>query len=377
MVAYTYVGYGFLIFILSKFWGKNTIPAIPTENELPEITLLIAAYNEEKYIIQKIENSLKLDYPADKLRLWIVADGSTDKTVELCKAYPAVTVFHSPERKGKIHAVNRIIPEIKTDIIIFSDANTDLNHDALKNIVRHFSNSEVGGVAGEKRIVSLDQDNASGAGEGLYWKYESALKTMDSKFTTAVGAAGELFAVRTKLYINPHTDTIIEDFVTSMKIVAAGYRFVYEPGAYALETASASINDEWKRKVRISAGGIQAVIRLPELLNIFKYGWISWQYVSHRAMRWTLAPLALVMVFVTNMVLIPYSTFYLLAFIGQCAFYLIALLGHLMRNNKIGIKGFFVPYYFSMMNASVFAGAARLLRKKQSVVWEKSARAEK
>lgn len=377
VVVYTYVGYGLIIYILSKGWGKNTAPKVPLENDLPEVTLLVAAYNEEKYIIQKIENSLALDYPADKFRLWVVADGSTDRTVELCRAYPTVTVFHSPERKGKIHAVNRVMQEIKTSIVIFSDANTDLNQDALKNIVRHFSDPKVGGVAGEKRIVSLDQDNASGSGEGLYWKYESALKTMDSKFTTAIGAAGELFAVRKELYVNPHADTIIEDFVTSMKIVAAGYRFVYEPEAYAIETASASIKDEWKRKVRISAGGIQAIIRLPELLNFFKFGWVSWQYVSHRAMRWSLAPLSLLILLVSNVILIPYSTFFLIGCLGQCAFYLLAIMGHLFRDKKIGIKGFFVPYYFTMMNLSVFAGAARLLRKKQSVVWEKSARAEK
>lgn len=377
IVAYTYVGYGLIIYILSKVFGKNKAPSVPPDHELPEITLLVAAYNEEKYIEQKIKNSLELDYPANKVRLWIVADGSTDKTVEICQGYPAVTVFHTPERKGKIHAVNRIMEKVETPIVIFSDANTDLNKEALKNIVRHFADPKVGGVAGEKRIVSLSQDNASGAGEGLYWKYESALKTMDSKFTTAIGAAGELFAVRKELYVNPHTDTIIEDFVTSMKIVAAGYRFAYEPDAYAIETASASIKDEWKRKVRISAGGIQAILRLPELLNVFKYGWISWQYVSHRAMRWSLAPLALLLVLVTNSILMPYAAFYQLTFVAQCAFYFLALAGHLLRDKKIGIKGFFVPYYFTMMNLSVFAGALRLLRKKQSVVWEKSARAEK
>lgn len=377
VVVYTYVGYGIIIYILSHFWGKHKTPPIPIENDLPEITLLVAAYNEEKYITQKIENSISLDYPSAKLRLWIVADGSTDNTVELCKKYPAVTVLYSPDRKGKIHAVNRVMPEIKTSIVIFSDANTDLNPDALKNIVRHFSNPMVGGVAGEKRIVALAQDNASGSGEGLYWKYESALKTMDSKFTTAIGAAGELFAVRTELYINPHTDTIIEDFVTSMKIVAAGYRFAYEPNAYAIETASASIKDEWKRKVRISAGGIQAIIRLPELLNVFKYGWISWQYVSHRAMRWSVSPLALLVLLITNVILLPDTILYALAFVAQGSFYFISFIGHLFREQKIGIKGFFVPYYFTMMNLSVYAGAMRLLRKTQSVVWEKSARAEK
>jgi cellulose synthase/poly-beta-1,6-N-acetylglucosamine synthase-like glycosyltransferase len=230
-------------------------------------------------------------------------------------------------------------------------------------------------VAGEKRIAVNKEDNASGAGEGLYWKYESTLKTLDSNLTTAMGAAGELFAVRTELYDETAPDSIIEDFVTSMKIVAKGYRFVYEPEAYAMETASASIHDEWKRKVRISAGGLQAISRLPELLNPFRYGLISWQYVSHRALRWTLTPLALPLLILSNFILYNESTFYQLCLYGQLLFYAIASMGHFMRDKKIAIKGFFVPYYFSMMNLSVFAGIGRLLRKQQSVIWEKSERA--
>lgn len=351
-------------------------PPIPADHELPEVTLIVAAYNEERFIRTKIENSLSLNYPVGKLCLWIVADGSTDRTVEFSKSYPLAKVFYSPERKGKINAVNRVMAEVKTPIVIFSDANTTLNPMALKNIVRHFTDPGVGGVAGEKRIVSNEADNASGAGEGLYWKYESALKAMDSRFTTAIGAAGELFAVRTELYEKPDANAIIEDFVTSMKIVAAGFRFAYEPDAYAVETASASIKDEWKRKVRISAGGIQSIVWLPQLLNLFKYGWVSWQYVSHRALRWSLAPLALLFMFLTNLVLISRSNFFLVTFLGQCVFYLLALAGHAMRERKITIKGFFVPYYFTMMNLSVFAGAIRLARKQQSVVWEKTSRAE-
>jgi cellulose synthase/poly-beta-1,6-N-acetylglucosamine synthase-like glycosyltransferase len=309
------------------------------------------------------------------MNVWIVADGSTDRTVAIAQDFQAVKTFHLPERKGKINAVNRVMKLIKTPIVVFSDANTTLNSEALKNIVRHFQDKKVGGVAGEKRIAVNKEDNASGAGEGLYWKYESTLKTLDSNLTTAMGAAGELFAVRTELYDETAPDSIIEDFVTSMKIVAKGYRFVYEPEAYAMETASASIHDEWKRKVRISAGGLQAISRLPELLNPFRYGLISWQYVSHRALRWTLTPLALPLLILSNFILYNESTFYQLCLYGQLLFYAIASMGHFMRDKKIAIKGFFVPYYFSMMNLSVFAGIGRLLRKQQSVIWEKSERA--
>ncbi|MBX2898308.1 MAG: glycosyltransferase family 2 protein [Cyclobacteriaceae bacterium] len=377
VVFYTYVGYALLIYLLSKLAGTPGNPVVSSEAELPEITLLVAAYNEEAYIEEKILNTIGLDYPEEKLQLWIVADGSTDRTVEICNRFNRVKVFYAAERKGKIHAVNRVVKEVTTPIIIFSDANTHLNKPALKNIIRHFADATVGGVAGEKRIASNSQDNASGSGEGLYWKYESALKTWDSDFTTTLGAAGELYAVRTQLYQPPAGNTIIEDFVTAMKIVAAHYRFVYEPNAFAVETASASMEDEWKRKVRISAGGIQAILLLPELLNIFKYGWISWQYVSHRAMRWSLAPLCLLLLLISNLLIWNYSSFYTVAAIGQAVFYLVAALGHLLRNKKINLKGFFVPYYFTMMNLSVFAGALRLLRGKQSAVWEKAARAKK
>lgn len=375
LVLYTYVGYGIIIYLFSDIKGKQKIPENQADTELPDVTLMVAAYNEERFIAAKIKNSLSLDYPAQKLNVWIVADGSTDQTMSIAQNFPTIKTFHLPERKGKIHAVNRVMQLVKTPIVVFSDANTTLNPAALKNIVRHFQDKKVGGVAGEKRIAVNNEDNASGAGEGLYWKYESTLKTLDSNLSTAIGAAGELFALRTELYDETAPDSIIEDFVTSMKIVAKGYRFVYEPDAYAMETASASIHDEWKRKVRISAGGLQAIGRLPELLNPFRYGLISWQYVSHRVLRWTLTPLALPLLIVSNFVLYNESTFYQISFLGQLLFYVIAIMGHFLREKKIAIKGFFVPYYFSMMNLSVFAGIMRLFKKQQSVIWEKSERA--
>jgi poly-beta-1,6-N-acetyl-D-glucosamine synthase len=376
IITYTYIGYGILIFLFAKLFGKNKPAQIPPDEALPHVTLIIAAYNEEGYIATKINNTLALDYPKEKLAIWVVADGSTDQTVSICKGFKEVEVFYEEARRGKIHAVNRVIKLVKSPIVIFSDANTFVNKEGLKNMVRHFQSANVGGVAGEKRILSKEEDQASGAGEGLYWKYESALKTLDSQLTTAIGAAGELFAVRTELFQPPAADTIIEDFVVSMKIVAAGYRFVYEPYAYAMETASASIEEEWKRKVRISAGGIQAIFRLPELLNVFKYGFVSWQYVSHRAMRWSIAPLSLAILLVSNIFLIAASPFYLLVFIGQVGFYSLATTGHVLREKKLKNKFIFVPYYFTMMNLSVFAGAKRLMRRQQSAVWDKAKRAE-
>jgi poly-beta-1,6-N-acetyl-D-glucosamine synthase len=375
IVLYTYLGYGVVIYLVSKFIKRKPVEDLK-EEELPEIAFIVAAYNEEEFIENKIANTLSLDYPADKLSILFVTDGSSDKTPEIVKRYSSLHLHHEPARKGKIHAVNRVMRLVKSPIVVFSDANTNLNPQALRNIVRHYADPQVAGVAGEKRIYKNEADNASGAGEGLYWKYESFLKKKDSEVYSVVGAAGELFSVRRELYKEPSENIIIEDFYLSLSIAADGYRFIYEPNAYATETASVSVEEEWKRKVRISAGGFQAIGKLSHLLNPFRYGMLSFQYISHRILRWTLAPLALPLIFFANLWLLTTgSWFYTLTLLAQIAFYGLALFGYVNRDKKISIKGFFVPYYFCVMNLSVYAGFLRHLKGNQSVVWEKSRRA--
>lgn len=374
IVGYTYVGYGAVIYILSRLKTRSPDPVLGTD--LPEITLLIAAYNEEGFIGEKIANTQALDYPAGKLRIVIVTDGSTDRTPEIVAKHPEIQLFHEPERRGKIHAVNRVMKLISTPIVIFCDANTYLNPESLRLMVRHYANPQVGGVAGEKRIFKKEEDNASGAGEGIYWKYESFLKRKDSEVHSIVGAAGELFSLRTALFEEPPADTVIEDFYISLRIAGQGYRFIYEPGAYATESASASVEEEWKRKVRICAGGFQAMTRLTPLLNPFRHGILTFQYVSHRVLRWTLAPLALPLVLLSNVALALWAgPFYQVMLLLQLAFYTLAGLGYLLRNKTVTIKGFFVPYYFAVMNLAVYAGFRRYLKGSQSVVWDKSKRA--
>ena len=375
-VLYTYVGYGLIIYLFSKVKGRRAVLREQPDQELPGVTFIIAAYNEESFIAEKIRNTLSLDYPAEKLAILVVTDGSTDRTPEIARQFPGIQVHHEAPRKGKIHAVNRIMKLVKTPLVIFCDANTNLNREAVRYIVRHYQDPTIGGVSGEKRIVSKDQDNASGSGEGIYWKYESFLKKKDAEVYSIVGAAGELFSVRTELYEEPEEGIIIEDFYISLKIASKGFRFAYEPDAYAIETASASVEEEWKRKVRICAGGFQAMGKLSYLLNPFRYGILSFQYVSHRVLRWTLAPLFLPLILLSNLWLaLAGLFFYKMVFLLQGGFYALALAGYQLRDREIGIKGFFVPYYFAVMNLSVYAGLARFLRGKQSVVWEKSKRA--
>lgn len=372
ILFYTYVGYGILVFFISKVRRKKTT-AIATE--LPEVTMLIAAYNEEDFIRAKIINTLTLDYPKERLNVAMVTDGSTDKTPEIIQQYPEITLYHTAGRKGKIHAVNRVMPMIKTPIVIFSDANTSLNKEAIREIVKHYADKHTGGVAGEKRVEApAEAGEVSVGGEGLYWKYESFLKKKDAEIGSVVGAAGELFSIRTELYEPPNEDMIIEDFYMSLRIAQKGYRFAYEPKAYAIESGSVSIGEEWKRKVRICAGAFQAMLRLKPLLNPFAYPMLSFQYISHRVLRWTLAPLSLLTALVSNIFLAQTSWFYSATLIAQVAFYLVAMIGYILRDKPVTIKGFFVPLYFCMMNLAVYAGLRRFIKGKQSVVWEKAAR---
>lgn len=345
-------------------------------DDLPTCTLLIAAYNEENFISEKIRNTLALEYPDGKLELIFITDGSTDRTPDILKEYPQIKLLHQKERKGKVAAMHRALAYVKTEIIIFTDANTELNKDALCKIARHYADESVGAVAGEKRIKVNELADASTAGEGFYWQYESILKKWDSELYSTIGAAGELFSVRSYLYEAVENDTILDDFMISMLIAVKSYRIIYEPEAYAFETASENITEELKRKIRIAAGGIQSILRLKELLNIFRFGTLSFQYISHRVLRWTISPFLLVLVLIFNILIPIYNDnpIYSLLLLGQVIFYLLALFGLIFEQKYIRIKLFFIPYYFCVMNYAVMAGIKRYWGRRQSALWEKAKR---
>ncbi len=383
IVFYTYIGYGMLLFLLVRIkrWlkGRPRPQPLPPDDELPEVTLLVAAYNELDYVDAKIKNTWSLDYPREKLKQIWITDGSDDGTPEKVKEYEGVEVLHIPERGGKIAAMNRGMKYVKTPIVVFSDANTMLGKDSIKEIVRLFMDPKVGCVSGEKRIFEKEKDAAAGAGEGLYWKYESTLKKWDAELYSVVGAAGELFAIRTELWQEVEKDTLLDDFIISLRIAQQGYTVQYNPRAYAIETASANVKEELKRKIRIAAGGIQSIIRLKSLLNIFKYGVLSFQYISHRVLRWSLTPLLLPFLLIFNIIIVfnegfSFSHLFSWLLMAQILFYIAALVGWFLENRQIKIKLLFVPYYFFIMNYAVYAGMIRYLKKKQSVNWERAKR---
>lgn len=375
---YSYIGYGMVLWVWLKLRNFFSRPVAKTvaASFTPPVTLIIAAYNEEDFIQQKIENTLSLDYPADALKIIFITDGSTDATPAFVKQFPQIQLLHSDARQGKVAAMHRAMAFVKTDYVIFSDANTLLNKDCIKNIVRHYQNEKVGGVAGEKKIVQSGLADA-GAGEGLYWKYESFLKKLDWQFYTVVGAAGELFSIRTRLYEYPGETVILDDFIISLRVCQKGYRVAYEADAFALETASLSIKEEQKRKIRISAGGFQSMYILRDLLNIFKYGVLSFQYISHRVLRWTLCPLFLPVILLCNIILVAAgsSVIYTIILVTQLLFYGLAIAGWLLSGNK-KVRFLYAPYYFVFINVSLYFGFIRFLKKGQTVLWEKAARAK-
>lgn len=375
IVFYTYIGYGILLYLIvhiKETVKKKAIHPLPAS--LPDVTLFIAAYNEEDIVRQKMENCRDLSYPSDKLRIVWVTDGSDDHTNERLAAYEDVSVFFTPERKGKTEALNRGMQYVSTPYVVFTDANTMLNTEAIKEIVRCFSNPKVGCVAGEKRVDTQSAQGAT-AGEGFYWKYESALKDLDDRLYSAVGAAGELFAIQTRLFEQMPSDTLLDDFILSLRIAAKGYKIAYCKEAYATETASLNMKEEEKRKIRIAAGGLQSVWRLRGLFNIFRYGMLSFQYISHRVLRWTLTPLMLFLLLPVNLILaLSGNPFYIGTLTLQLLFYVVAYAGYRMEQRNLRNKLLFIPYYFIFMNVNVIRGFFYLNKNKGNGTWSKAKR---
>jgi len=378
VLFYCYLGYGLLIYFITGLARIiRSRATLKKSNNLLPVTLVVTAYNEEKILAQKIQNTLLIDYPAELLHLLFITDGSADGSDKLVQQYPAIRLLHQPERRGKYAAIKRAMQQVKTPVVVFSDANTMLNQACIKNIVAHYGNEKVGGVAGEKKIVRNDTASAVGDAEGLYWQYESFMKKMDARLNTVTGAAGELFSIRTALFKELDDDLILDDFVISMQICLDGYTIAYEPGAFATELPSISLAEEEKRKLRISAGAYQSIGYLKGCLNIFKHPLLSFQYISRRLLRWVFCPVMLVIVFLSTIVIVynqPAGLFYHWILYAQLFFYAAAAIGSaLVRSGKrAGL--FTIPFYFVFMNYCLVKGFIKFAKGNQSVLWEKSLR---
>jgi cellulose synthase/poly-beta-1,6-N-acetylglucosamine synthase-like glycosyltransferase len=378
LVFYTYLGYGMLLWLLVSIkrlvYGKPKKQELPTGDELPEVTLMICAYNEQDIVESKMENTHQIDYP--KLKVVWVTDGSNDQTNDYLAKYHDVEVIFSPERRGKTAALNHGLALVQSELVVMTDANTMLNPESIQEIVRCFMDPKVACVAGEKRVAARHEGQAAAESEGLYWKYESTLKRWDGELYSAMGAAGELCAIRRSLYEPMPENALLDDFVMSLRMVDKGYKIAYTSEAYAMEYGSANLEEESKRKRRIAAGGLQSIWWLRSMLNPLHQPVVAFQFISHRVLRWSITPIALLLLIPLNVMLVflKAGAVYNWIWVLQILFYIAAFLGYLLERKGKKNKFLYIPYYFLFMNLNVFKGMAYLKSHKSSGAWEKAKR---
>lgn len=378
LLLYTYIGYGIIAsivaFFQSIFKKTDELPLLNTQ--LPEVTLIIPAYNEADILFKKFNNSCSLDYPPHLLKIIAITDGSNDDTINIVQSFPQIQHLHQTERAGKMAAINRAMLFVQSPIVVFSDANTLLNNNAIREIIQHYTNPKIGGVAGEKKVMTNLSNNLVGEGEGIYWKYESAMKQLDSNLYTVIAAAGELFSLRTALYKPLPNDTILDDLMLAIQTCKQGFRIIYEKNAFAIEPPSINLAEEKIRKVRIASGAAQAIARLG-ILPSYSNWMLNFQYFSRRIIRWLISPIALPIVFFSNYFLVFYynqTNWLLLSLALQIFFYCIAFAGFVLYKFKKKNVWLFVPYYFVFMNICMLEGIFKQMFSKQSSAWKKSKR---
>lgn len=369
LITYTYILYPVFLIALNRF---RPVPEPIFASRFPGVSVIIAAYNEQKDIAARIENLLELDYPRENLEIIIASDGSSDKTNEIVRQYESrgVKLFDFPGRRGKVNVLNEIVPQVMHPIVAFSDANSLFKKDALKCLVRNFQDEKVGCVCGLLRFVTAE-GTKSGELEGVYWRFETMLKKLEGKRGALLGANGAIFAIRKELFIPLPSNTIVEDFVLPMKILERGYKVIFEPEAAAVEETAKHIIHEKERRIRIGAGDFQAISLLGPMLNP-RRGFPALAFWSHKVIRWCV-PFFMITAVLTNLILI-HEPLYFLFFLLQCLFYFMAMIGQVLSWSHIYIKFFSLCYYFVSMNAALFLGFVRFVTNTQKVAWNRTER---
>ncbi len=371
MLIYVNLGYPILILFLSKLlpkpYVKFSVEELQNTSPLPSISIFIPAYNEEPVIEKKIRNTLELDYPKDKIEIVVASDGSSDRTVEIAQLYSdKIQIMAYTVREGKTGLINKTIPKLKGEIIIFSDASAMLMANALKELIAPFKDPEVGSVSG--LYILRDATSTSRAeGEGFYWHYETFLKTNESIFYSILGAHGALYALRKSLFRILPPNAINDDYILPMYGVQQKKRAVYEPGAIAVEEGTTSVLGEMKRRIRISVGNFQQLVILRKLLNPFR-GRIAFEFLSHKFLR-SFSFLFMIILFFSN-IFIPITGFRIF-FLFQILFYLLGLAGVIFFKNKKMPVIITVPFYLVIINYAAFIGLFKYISHTQKVTWEK------
>ena len=379
-VAYNYVGYPILLFVMcvlvqakSDFLyliSRRSRRGSRTTGEVPKVAVLISVYNEETVIEAKVRNCLEIDYPAGRVEFLLGLDAPTDSTAELLSRISSerFRIFHFAARRGKLAVLCDLARRTSAEVLVLTDANTMLERSAVRNLVRHFADPRVGAVSGEE-IRVVPPGSEAGA-EGLYWRYESAVKILESRLNCSLGGNGAALAVRRSLF-SPGQQSIVEDFQIPLEIRFQGYRVVYDPEAVAFEEIAPTWAAQFARRVRIGAGNYQTFFAHPEYLNPRK-GFLSFAFFSHRVLRW-LAPILLPVAFVCGMLLAARPAIVFLT-AAQSIFYLAAATGWWLKKQAKPLGWFSGPFHFCSMNLALFLGLLRFLRGQQNLAWQPTPR---
>lgn len=362
-IVYTYAGYPLLLFLIGLFRKKlrNDEPG-----EYPRVALIISAYNEERIIREKIENSLELDYPKDRLRIIVASDGSADATDAIVREYEDrnVTLKSFGRREGKSATLNRAVVGLDDDILIFSDANAFYEEDAVKRLIGNLQHDEIGCVVGH--LLYLQNSSYVGKGESIYWRYESFLNGLESRLRSVLVATGTIFAIRRELF-KPIRSDVANDFQIPADVAAAGYGVVYESEAVAYERSTFYFREEFARKRRIIVRGLTG---FRNLRRNFGGPFRIFQFFSRKMLRWLIGPM-LPLLYITNIFLLSDPLFAVL-FVFQNVFYSLAAVGAFMRRGRVSSRILLIPFYFVMVNAAALAAIATFIGGRRLTAWEKA-----
>jgi cellulose synthase/poly-beta-1,6-N-acetylglucosamine synthase-like glycosyltransferase len=339
-------------------------------SELPSVTIVVSAYNEEAVLEKKIMNLGTLNYPSEKLEILFGSDGSTDNTSAILTRNlgPHFRFVNFQQRRGKATVLNELIPQAAGDVVVLSDANTLYSPDTIHMLVRHFRDPAIGAVCGEL-ILEVNNKTSGGLGEGSYWKYENHLKLMEDGIRSTVGATGGVYAIRKSLFTKlPVGKVVTDDFVVSLGVLKQGFRVAYDPQAVAHEQSSNSVAGEFRRKVRIGAANFHGLSELYPLLHP-KYKFIAFVLWSRKIIRW-FVPLFLMGLFLCSLLLASESTLYLTTLVIEITFLISALIGMICERMNFNIGLFGLPYYFVAMNAALFVGFIKFVLRRQRPTWE-------
>lgn len=374
LLIHSYLLYPVSVFIISLFFQKRYNI---DDNFLPDVSIIISVYNEEKVIEKTIRNFLRLNYDIKKIEFVIGSDNSLDSTndiiIKLQKEIPSIKFFPFNTRRGKSQVLNDLVKHAKSEILIFSDANTIYHEDALKNMVKFYVDERVGGVSGKLELIEFEESKTSGSQEKRYWDFETWLKEKEGKLGCLIGANGGIYSIKKEFFCEiPTLHPVMDDFYLSLKVLEHKKDFLYQKDAVASEYTAPSLRVEFNRKIRNNSINLSTIKSIKKLLSP-TYGFISYGLWSHKIIRW-FTPLLLILLFLSNSFLLSCSVFYFYSFIAQLVIFILGLMGFILKKFNYRNQPLLMIFYFFMTNAALLIGLVKFMIGKHTAYWQSTPR---